>query len=161
MGDSKLSPKQLARGRAKFGSPMGAEPVKGETKATEDTRLLASPRSQEWLAKKSDQALADYHAGRAQPADEALAASDLRRWKARALKAVKAGKGAAVRFESEAIPEAGQSRIRAALEGAQSAGDVVKAFHEPPDAVKAVDTEELIDGEWDAALGWARKAMEG
>ena len=107
--------------------------------------------------------------------------SDLAAWKRKAIKAVKAHKSAAVRFESAAIPPDEQARIRAALEGAQSAGDVVKAFGETrtpdlhsgaaemsedfdaPLELKAVATvtEELIDAEWDAALDWAKKAMEG
>ena len=153
MADKTLTPAQIARGRQKFGSVMGADPVKGkdeegETKAEDDAfdRFLASPRSQQWLAEQGERATAY------------TAAADLRRWKARAIKAVKAGKAADVRFESGTIPADEQARIRAALAGAESAGDVAAVFE-----VKATDdpTDALIDAEFGAALDWAKKAMEG
>ena len=123
MADRALTPAQLKRARQKFGSPMGAAPVKDatETKSDDDTLI------------------------------------DLRSWKARAIKAVKAGKAADVRFESEAIPPSEQARIRAALAGAGGAGDVAAIFE-----TKAQEdtTGALIDGEWDSAMAWAKKAME-
>ena len=75
---------------------------------------------------------------------------DLERWERKALKSLKRFHTAAVRFESTVIPLEEQSRISVALRAAQTAEDVRAAF-------KAEDVDDLIDGEWGAALDWARK----
>ena len=54
--------------------------------------------------------------------------ADLARWQRKALKAVKAGKGGAVTFESDAIPAALQAQINADLAAAQDADAVKAAF---------------------------------
>jgi phage portal protein BeeE len=91
------------------------------------------------------------------PADEApMKAMDLDRWERKALKALRSGRSASVRFESAAIPLDDQARIRAALEAAQDAAAVKAAF--TPSADDALDA--LIDDELDAALEWAQKASE-
>ena len=143
----------LARTRRKFGAVMGADPIKkadeAETKTEEDVfdRLLVSSRSQQWLAAQATKVLAD------------TKGTDLRRWKTRAVKAVKAGKSGAVRFESSLIPTAEQARITGLLVSAQSIADVVKACASETIEVKAAD--DLIDAEWDSAMAWAKKASEG
>ncbi len=92
-------------------------------------------------------------AGEPSTSDDTDTAADRRRWREKAIKAVKAGKPAAVRFASEAIPEDEQARIRAALASASSAAEVVEAF-------KAVEgTDALLSAEWDAAAQWAVDAM--
>jgi hypothetical protein len=89
------------------------------------------------------------------PADDApLKAIDLDRWERKALKALRSGKSAVVRFESAAIPLDDQARIRAALEAAQDAA-AVKAAFAPDD-----DVDALIDDELTAALEWAQKATQ-
>lgn len=113
---------------------------------TDFDRLLASPRSQQWLAQKSEQVSSD------------LAASDLSAWKRKAIKSVKAGKPANVKFESDAIPEQEQTRIREALEAVQDIAGVIAVFD-----VKAADDallDTLIDEELTAALAWAQKATQ-
>lgn len=80
------------------------------------------------------------------------AAADRDRWERKAIKALKQGRPAAVRFESTAIDAAEQERIRAALAEARDVAAVKAAFAE--------DVEGLIDQEWDAALEWAREASE-
>jgi hypothetical protein len=65
---------------------------------------------------------------------------------------VKQGRPASVRFESAAILETEQERIRAALAQARDVAAVKAAFAEEVDA--------LIDQEWDEALKWAREASE-
>jgi hypothetical protein len=77
-------------------------------------------------------------------------AADRDRWERKAIKALKQGKPASVRFESAAIPEPEQARIRAALAQARDVAAVKAAFAE--------DTDALIDQEWDAALEWAKGA---
>jgi len=124
----------------------------------------------------------------APPAEEPVPtkATDLDRWERKALKALKAGRGAAVRFESALIAPEEQARIRAALLTAEDAavvkaiflgkltpeqrvalaarlGDVgaTRAVLEERGAWKAdEDVDALIDDELDAALDWARKASE-
>lgn len=85
-------------------------------------------------------------------------ASDLAAWRRKAVKAVKAGKSADVRFESGVIPADEQGRIRGALKVAGDVGGVLSAF-ETKAAPDALDP--LIDAELDAALDWAKKASEG
>lgn len=81
------------------------------------------------LALRANKALADYHAGRTIPMEDWLASEDdLAAWRRKAIRAVKAGKSADVRFESDTIPTDTQTRIRAALKAAADAGAVVKAF---------------------------------
>lgn len=53
---------------------------------------------------------------------------DLAAWRRKAIRAVKDGKPAAVKFVSAAIAESEQTRIRAALGDAKTVGDVVKVF---------------------------------
>jgi hypothetical protein len=75
--------------------------------------------------------------------------TDLDRWERKAIKAVKAGRSALVRFESAVIPSEEQERIRAALGGAETVDEVKAAF-------KAVDD---IDEQWDAATEWAKQVV--
>lgn len=87
-------------------------------------------------------------------------------WRRKAIRAVKDGKSAAVKFVSAAIAESEQTRIRAALGAAKTVGDVVQVFDDPgeaPPELKAADDpiDALIDEELDAALAWAQKASEG
>ena len=84
---------------------------------------------------------------------------DLSAWRRKAIKAIKGGKSAAVRFESEAIPADEQARIRAALEEATTPADVVKVFEVKATAADPIDA--LIDDELEQALVWAQKASEG
>jgi len=80
---------------------------------------------------------------------------DIALWGRKATKALRAGKSAAVRFESTSIPADEHARISAALVKAQTATDVAQAF-------KATDeTDSLIDTEWDAAKEWAKAAAKG
>ncbi len=77
---------------------------------------------------------------------------DIARWRGKATKALRAGKSAAVKFESASIPADEHARISAALRDAQTATDVAQAF-------KATDeTDALIDAEWDGAVEWAKAA---
>jgi hypothetical protein len=76
--------------------------------------------------------------------------ADLARWERKALKALKDGKGAGVRFVPDALDEAEAAAIRDALRDAVTPADVRAAF-------KAV----LIDDVWDEATRWARMALEG
>jgi HK97 family phage portal protein len=78
-----------------------------------------------------------------------IKSTDLDRWERKAIKAVKAGRGALVRFESAAIPPEEQERIRAALGGAETVDEVKAAF-------KVADD---IDTEWDAATEWAKQVV--
>lgn len=75
--------------------------------------------------------------------------ADLARWQRKALTAVRAGKSAAVRFESPSIPADIAEAVSARLVDATDTAAVKAAF------------DGLIDREWDAAVDWARKAMEG
>lgn len=59
---------------------------------------------------------------------ETPAQADARKWRAKAVKAVKRGEAASVPFESDAIPEAEQVRIRAGLEDCQTVEDVRAVF---------------------------------
>lgn len=74
-------------------------------------------------------------------------AADLDRWRRKAIKALKAGKSAAVEFVSEAIPSPEMGRITAALRGCKSAADVCAVFAgEPlaaPDAAAIVEAIRL------------------
>jgi HK97 family phage portal protein len=83
---------------------------------------------------------------------------DLRRWERKALAAVKAGKRAAVKFASDAIPADEAAAIRAALETAQDAA-AVKAAFKADDADARADR--LIGSVYNEALAWARAALEG
>lgn len=80
--------------------------------------------------------------------EEAAKALDRQRWEAKALKALRAGKGAAVAFRPDALDDGEAQAIRAALEAAQDATAVKAAF-------KAVD----VDDVWEGAVAWARLAM--
>ncbi len=125
-----------ASGEAPAGG--GGVPEEAPMKAIDDEdddfdRLIASPRSQRWLELKSDLVL----------------------WQRKATKALRAGKSAAVKFESASIPADEHARISTALVTAQTAADVAQAF-------KATDeTDSLISQEWDAATAWAREAAKG
>jgi HK97 family phage portal protein len=83
-------------------------------------------------------------------ADEVKA--ELTRWQTKALRAVRAGRSGAVRFESDVIPPDIAAGVSARLVGATDAAAVKAAFQEgePP-----------IDAEYDAAVRWAKMAMEG
>jgi hypothetical protein len=70
-------------------------------------------------------------------------AEELRRWESKALKAVKSGRGAAVRFASDAIPEEIAEEIRTALTAARTAEAVKAAFAEP--AIRRVVLQRLED----------------
>jgi hypothetical protein len=76
--------------------------------------------------------------------------TDLARWERKALKALKDGKGAGVRFAPDALTDDEASAIRDALDDATTPADVRSAF-------KAV----LIDEVWDEATTLARQAMAG
>jgi hypothetical protein len=56
---------------------------------------------------------------------------ELRRWQRKALKAFKAGQGAAVEFDSDVLAPADQAAIRARLDGAQNEEEVRGAFVPP------------------------------
>ena len=56
---------------------------------------------------------------------------ELRRWQRKALKALKAGQGATVEFESDVLAPADQAAIRARLDGAQNEEEVRGAFVPP------------------------------
>lgn len=87
------------------------------------------------------------------PLEQPSLASDLRRWEAKALRDIER-KGRVYRpFESEAIPEEEQARIKVLLDGATTVEAVKAAF------VKATpdDTDALISAEWSEAVKWARK----
>lgn len=57
--------------------------------------------------------------------------AELRRWETKALKAVRAGRSAAVRFESEAIPAEEADDIRSVLAKAATSDEVKAAFRQP------------------------------
>lgn len=80
------------------------------------------------------------------PVSETPAQADVRRWMTKALKAIKRGETAAVPFESEAIAEDDQMRIRAALEDCKTADEVRAAF-----VTMRVDPLALLAGELRAA----------
>jgi HK97 family phage portal protein len=111
----------------------------------ESVRDMAMPTPAQEQAMR-DLGLAGAHAGTA--FRDALI-TDLARWERKAIKAVKAGRSACVRFESAAIPPEEQERIRAALGGAETVDEVKAAF-------KAADD---IDGQWDAATEWAKQVI--
>lgn len=75
---------------------------------------------------------------------------DLARWERKALKSLKRFKTADVRFESAAIPADEQERIRGALEQAHTQEAVKAAFK----------GQDVISGEWDAAVDWAKQVVE-
>lgn len=91
-----------------------------------------------------------------EPADAPTKALHLRQWQTKALKAVKAGRSAAVSFESAAIPAGERARVLEALKAAQDAA-AVKAAFAPEDA----RADDLIDEVWSGAMKWAQQAMEG
>ena len=74
---------------------------------------------------------------------ETPAGADARRWMTKAVKAVKRGEAASVPFESDAIPESEQRRIRAGLAAAVTVDDVRAVF----DAPVEVDPLVLLVGE--------------
>ena len=78
-------------------------------------------------------------------------ATDLDRWERKAIKALRGGKGAAVRFESSEIDADTHARISAALTAAQTV-DAVKAAFAP-------DVDAIMDAAEQDALDWARKVM--
>lgn len=91
-------------------------------------------------------------------ADDEMKAADLRRWQAKAIKAVKAGKRPAVPFSSDAIPEDEAARIAAALGEAETADDVRAAFKADATEARAA---RLVSDTYTEALAWAKAAMEG
>jgi hypothetical protein len=93
----------------------------------------------------------DVFSERGEQPTTAIKAADLDRWERKAIKAVRQGRPASVRFESAAIDAAEQERIRAALVQARDVAAVKAAFAEDADA--------LIDQEWDAALEWAKEVQ--
>lgn len=110
-----------------------AMPPEEETKVADDDdfdRLIASPRSQEWLARKAAQVAADYRAGKTYPMEMLC---DLDRWERKALKSLKRFGKAAVRFESNHIPLPEQERIVMALKQAKTVEDIKAAFQHTPD----------------------------
>lgn len=91
-------------------------------------------------------------------AEQPEADAELKRWERKALKALKAGRPAAVPFVSEAIPAEAAVRIRAALADAGTVAAVKAAFvkAEPADGPSDAD----LDAVYDEALRWARAALE-
>lgn len=86
------------------------------------------------LAVKAQQAKAQQQAKKPAPRPSAAKLADLARWKRKATKALKDGRSAAVRFESEHIAPLEAGAIREALAKAASPDDVARAF-------KAAETE--------------------
>lgn len=93
-----------------------------------------------WLESAANKALSD------------IVLLDLAAWRRKAIKAVKVGKSADVRFESSVIPRDTQASIRAALTAAADADSVVKAF-----AVKDQSAQERA---MFAAMGGTGKLRE-
>ncbi len=79
--------------------------------------------------------------------------ADLRRWETKALKAVKDGKSAAVRFTSEVLPPALVAHVQEALVSAQDVPGVKAVFEDARAA-------ELIDDVWAEALDWAKQVRD-
>lgn len=120
---------EVAQLEAEAGVDEGGEAPEGEAEPMDETTEAGPPAEEEAPAK----------------------ALDLARWERKALKALRAGRSAAVRFDSVAIAPADHERISTALQDARTAEAVKAAF------VKAEDADSLIDSEWAAAQEWARQ----
>lgn len=81
---------------------------------------------------------------------------DLRRWERKALKAVKAGRPAAVPFTPEALTPEEAEAIAERLRTATTAEAVKAAFDEADTRADA-----LLDGAWAQAVEWAKQVREG
>ena len=101
--------------------PVSGVPVEhgSDSQMEQDTRQAngaATPTPQQQRGERQDQA-------------RAREAQARRAWRTKALRALKAGKSADVPFDTDALDEAEQDAIRAALEEAMTADDVRAAFH--------------------------------
>jgi HK97 family phage portal protein len=121
---------------AEMGGP-GGEEMEGEAMEADEGSMAGEPEAEETTLEEQPDAEAE----------------ELKRWERKALKALRAGRGAAVRFVSEAIPAEEAARISAAL-GAATTPDAVKA------AFLKAEAEPDIDGTWETAVKWARLALE-
>lgn len=138
------------------GTPIPATPAAEETEAYVAEQEAAVAEEEEAMPLEDEGALPLDAETPPMEEEEAMPmkADDLRKWEAKALKALKRFHAADVRFESNAIPFAEQVAIHEALKAAETVDDVRAAF-------KADDSDPLIDAEWDAAMAWAKKAGEG
>lgn len=127
-----------ADGKEKLDDPRGDMLIAEIAKGTPLPATPASDQTEEAISKMEDEAGIGAEEAPALPSDEAAApiedtamptkASDLRKWETKALKAVRSGRSAAVRFESSAIPLPEQARIHEALKVAATPETVKAAF---------------------------------
>lgn len=140
------------------GKLLAAEVGKGKTPGEEPDDLPPAEIPEDAQdGTQEDPGATEGEGGESVEGDDELKALDRRRWQAKAIKAVRQGRSAAVKFAPEALGADEAEAIRQALQGATTEAAVKAAFGAGVEA----RADALISGTYAQALAWARAALEG